>query len=113
VIHLRKSEQTPKDACLNPKPSSHIYRDLELQKTHQELILAAQTELVGVHLCPQKPTYDLNCINNSKDLEISDLLEDGKFDRSIIKSIDRILLDRNQACPGSIDRVSLDRLFFD
>jgi hypothetical protein len=33
VIHLRKSEQTPKDACLNLNPSSHIYRELDLQKT--------------------------------------------------------------------------------
>jgi hypothetical protein len=71
----------------------YIYR-IGFTKDHQELILAKYSELVGVHLCPQNPTYDLNCIKNSKDLEISDLLEDEKFDRSIIKSIDRILQDR-------------------
>jgi hypothetical protein len=48
-------------------------------------------------------------MKNSKDLEISDFLEDGEINRSI----DRISLDRSRACPGSIDRVSLDRLFFD
>jgi hypothetical protein len=92
------------------KPKSlilYIWR-IRFTKDHQELILSAQTELVGVHLCPQNPTYDLNYIKNSKDLEISDFLEDGEIDRSIIKSIDRSL-----ACPASIDRVSLDRLFFD
>jgi hypothetical protein len=46
-------------------------------------------------------------------MEISDLLEDKKFDRSIIKSIDRISLDRSRAYPGSIDRISHDRFFFD
>jgi hypothetical protein len=69
--------------------------------------------LVGVHFCPQNPTSDLNYIKNSKDMEISDLLEDKKFDRSIIKSIDRISLDRSRAYPGSIDRISHDRFFFD
>jgi len=38
--------------CINPKPSSHIYGDLDLQKTHQGSILAAQTELVAIHFCP-------------------------------------------------------------
>jgi hypothetical protein len=47
-----ENPKPPQDACLNPKPSSHIYRDLDLQKTHQGSILAAQTELVAIHFCP-------------------------------------------------------------
>jgi hypothetical protein len=37
----------------------------------------------------------------------------SKFDRSIMKSIDLISLDRIRGCPVSIDRISHDRFFFD
>jgi hypothetical protein len=37
----------------------------------------------------------------------------SKFDRSIIKSIDRISLDRIRGFPVSIDRISHDQFFFD
>jgi hypothetical protein len=37
----------------------------------------------------------------------------SKFDRSIIKLIDRISLDRIHGCPVSIDRISHDRFSFD
>jgi hypothetical protein len=54
----------------------------------------------------------LNYIKNSKDLEISDFLEDGEIDRSIDYKVDRSHFTRSQSGLSWFDRLSLARSTF-
>jgi hypothetical protein len=58
---------------------------LDLQKTYQGSILAAQTELVAAYFSPQNSTFNLD---RTKIWKYLDLLEDAK-------SIDRKYVDRS------------------